>query len=224
MELQTDATRVHSRIDDGSAEHILNSAKVDAAIVQLTPLQEDPSDLEGGLLNNLADDEADITAESSPSLIEDIQIIQGFINKLQRDTLSNEDILLALIQSLQDPEHCPTGPPGLDDPILWLSLDMFLTTSNTSQQSYTNIHTALQWYDSTLELLSFNQIQQHVTELSGFMPILHHMCINSCVAFTRPFQELAACLMCWEPRYNPLKPGLKIPHQEFHTIPLGPQL
>ena len=72
MELQTDATRVHSRINDGSAEHILNSAKVDAAIVQLTPLQEDPSDLEGGLLNNLADDEADITAESSPSLIEDI--------------------------------------------------------------------------------------------------------------------------------------------------------
>ena len=44
------------------------------------------------------------------------------------------------------------------------------------------------------------------------------------MAFTGPFCELTACPIYWEPQYDPLKPGLKSPRQEFHTIPLGPQL
>ena len=109
---------MHSGTDNESAEQFLNSAEVDTGSVPATPLQEEPGDEGGGLLDNLADNKANITAENSPSLIEDIQITQSFINELQRATLSNGDISPDLVQTLQDPEHCPIGPPNLDDPIL----------------------------------------------------------------------------------------------------------
>jgi hypothetical protein len=59
--------------------------------------------------------------------------------------------------------------------------------------------------------------------------MMHHMCINSCVAFTGPFLTLNKCPICDEPRYDQFQLELthgkqKIPRQEFHTIPIGPQL
>ncbi len=47
------------------------------------------------------------------------------------------------------------------------------------------------------------------------------MCKNSCVAFTGPFSDLDRCPKCDEPKVCPLT---KKPHQEFHTILLGPIL
>ena len=47
--------------------------------------------------------------------------------------------------------------------------------------------------------------------------------------YTGPFFALECCPICSEPHYDPLHPQSsvgkqKIPHQEFHTIPIGPQL
>ncbi|KAI9433272.1 hypothetical protein H4582DRAFT_1769973, partial [Lactarius indigo] len=55
------------------------------------------------------------------------------------------------------------------------------------------------------------------------------MCINSCIAFTGPFSELESCPMCSEVRYDQFRLEAssgteKIPWQEFHTIPIRPQL
>ncbi|ETW76855.1 hypothetical protein HETIRDRAFT_125856 [Heterobasidion irregulare TC 32-1] len=171
------------------------------------------------------DDDVDITAENSPSLIEDIRITERFISELQTATLKNGDLPLSLVQTLQDPDHCPQGPlVELNDPILRLSLDLFLAVSNASQQTYTDIGAALMRYQPALKILSFDQIQRRVAELSGVVPIIHHMCVNTCVAFTGPFRDLTKCPVCYELRYDPLKPGSNVPRQEFHTIPLGPQL
>jgi len=55
------------------------------------------------------------------------------------------------------------------------------------------------------------------------------MCVKSCIAYTGPFVDLNACPLCSEPRYDQFclesSSGLeKVPCQEFHTIPIGPQL
>ena len=52
-------------------------------------------------------------------------------------------------------------------------------------------------------------------------PIVDDMCINSCLAFTGPWQELHTCPKCNKPQYDP---ATKKPRQVFQTIPLGPLL
>jgi len=63
---------------------------------------------------------------------------------------------------------------------------------------------------------------------------MHDMCINSCLGYTGPFENLDACSCCSEPRYvvDPSSgsddrmdgEGKKIPRQQFSTIPIGPQI
>jgi hypothetical protein len=55
---------------------------------------------------------------------------------------------------------------------------------------------------------------------------VHHMCINSCIAYTGLFLELDACPICSEPRYDTYRSSeeKRVPRQEFHTIPIGPQI
>ena len=47
------------------------------------------------------------------------------------------------------------------------------------------------------------------------------MCINSCVTFTGPFDNLEECPICHEARYLD---DTSTPRRVFHTIPIGPQL
>ena len=55
------------------------------------------------------------------------------------------------------------------------------------------------------------------------------MCINTCIAYTGPYQDLERCPLCDEPQYNPTaleESGgkKKVAHRQFHTMPVGPQL
>jgi hypothetical protein len=55
------------------------------------------------------------------------------------------------------------------------------------------------------------------------------MCINSCVAFTGPFLKPESCPVCTKPQYDQFRIQMsdgkdRAPHQEFHTIPIGPQI
>lgn len=53
------------------------------------------------------------------------------------------------------------------------------------------------------------------------------MCINTCLAYTGPFESLEVCPECSESRWNQIKLAdsrgkVKCPRQVFHTIPIGP--
>ncbi|KAJ2921645.1 hypothetical protein H1R20_g15449, partial [Candolleomyces eurysporus] len=71
------------------------------------------------------------------------------------------------------------------------------------------------------ELLSFHSVKKEVANLTGVTPIVHHMCPNSCMAYTGPFSKLQECCYCATTRYDP---KTKKPRQYFYTMPLGPQL
>lgn len=79
------------------------------------------------------------------------------------------------------------------------------------------------------EVLSLSRVKTKLAEITGVVSILHHMCINTCIAYTGPFSELETCPKCHEPRFDQLvllSSGgkTKTPRLEFHTIPIGPQL
>ena len=68
-----------------------------------------------------------------------------------------------------------------------------------------------------------------VAEVTGVESVVHNMCINSCIAYTGPFLGLDSCPTCSEPRYDQFRVEItsgkeKVARQQFHTIPIGPQL
>jgi hypothetical protein len=67
---------------------------------------------------------------------------------------------------------------------------------------------------------SYEQTKWCITEITRVVPIMDHMCPNSCIAFTGPFAGLEICPECGESHYN----SLGATRQELHTMPLGPQL
>ncbi|KAG1740909.1 hypothetical protein EDB19DRAFT_1584313, partial [Suillus lakei] len=86
--------------------------------------------------------------------------------------------------------------------------------------------------DATMErhpeddILSHYCVKQAVAELSGVVPIVHDMCVNTCLAFTGPFAHLDVCPRCGESCWDAKKskPMQKVPRQTFDTFPVGPQL
>jgi len=77
--------------------------------------------------------------------------------------------------------------------------------------------------------MSYYKVKSLVANLTGIESVIHHMCVKSCIAYTGPFVDLNACPLCSEPQYDQFhlesSSGLeKVPRQEFHTIPIGPQL
>ncbi|EGO20780.1 hypothetical protein SERLADRAFT_373511 [Serpula lacrymans var. lacrymans S7.9] len=55
------------------------------------------------------------------------------------------------------------------------------------------------------------------------------MCVNTCIAYTGPFATLDKCPICLQPQYNEAmlmqsKGKKKVFCQQFHTMPIGPQI
>ena len=112
-----------------------------------------------------------------------------------------------------------------------LSLDMYLALTNVSQEVYRDLIAAfLRCHpEAKGRLLSYDQIKRRVKDLTGIIPIYDDLCINSCMAFTGPYQDLDTCLECSQPRYDPVllqssNGEIKKPRQSVTTIPIGPQI
>ena len=119
----------------------------------------------------------------------------------------------------------------ISDRYFRLSLDMYLTLTNVSQEIYRDLVAAfIRCHpEAKGRLLSYDQIKRRVKNLTGIIPIYHDLCINSCMAFTGPHKDLDTCLECSQPRYDPAllhssDGKIKKPRQSVTTIPIGPQI
>ena len=83
--------------------------------------------------------------------------------------------------------------------ISWL----FLALTNSSQEHYEQIHKVTMNTYPNDPFLSFDQIKQHVEWISGVVPLLHDMCINTCHAFTDPYTDLNKFPTCSTSRHHP---------------------
>ena len=163
----------------------------------------------------------EMTQPPAASHIAQFQTALDFIEELKGATLENSGLDNASIKRLC---NLPQGSPDVDDPDFHLSLDVYLAVSNASQQMYTAVRNAILHRDPSCGMLSYAQITRHVAELSCVILIVHDMCKNSCVAYTGPFSDLNDCPECHEPWYEKSAAGLRVPRQQFHTIPIGPGL
>jgi len=146
---------------------------------------------------------------------------------LQGATLDDPSLGISdeALHHLRNPPHDQS--PVVIDKVTRLAIDLYL--GNPSEATYKTNHRAILHFLLDLVLPSYYRIMHIVADLTGVESVMHHMCVNSCIAYTGPFLDLDACPLCSEPRYDQscLQSSSgpeKVPHQEFHTIPIGPQL
>jgi len=87
---------------------------------------------------------------------------------------------------------------------------------NITNLLYADLH---EQFKNELSILTAFALQKRVLRLSGWKPVHHDCCINSCIAYTGPFHGLESCPHC------------KTPQQDIHgksrpyfTLPLSPQI
>lgn len=182
----------------------------------------DPGSLADMALRANAEDEGEQQLDELNPVIEDIKISIKFVNALKNASLDSEHERLDpdVLDRLRKPEgSCLV----VDDPDLRLSLDLFLSVTTASEDTYSSARTAFLRRHPDDEILSYYQVKRLVEDLSGIIPIIHDMCINSCVGYTGPFAELECCPHCGQSRYE-TKHGKKVSRKQFSTFPIGPQL
>ncbi|KAG6848669.1 hypothetical protein H0H93_015004 [Arthromyces matolae] len=155
--------------------------------------------------------------------IDNLRISQEFIKLIQTASLDNDKLDADVIDRLRKPIE---GPVNIDSPDDMLSIDLF-TATNASAATYNRCREAVLRRFPDCNPLSFHEVKKLVATVTGVVPVMDDMCINSCHAFTGPFEALESCTICNEPRYDPnqySEHGKKVARQQSCTIPLGPQI
>ena len=159
--------------------------------------------------------------------LDDLKLCAEFVKALQAATLFDPSVGLSeeAVAQLYDP------PCGLSSPPLdvdqQLVLDLYLL--NLLEATYKANRTAFLCHSPHINIPLYYRTTRLVSDLTGIESVIHHMCINSCIVYTGPFLNLEACPLCSEPWYDQFKLRLsggkkKTARQEFHTIPVRPQL
>lgn len=133
--------------------------------------------------------------------VEDLRQSRDFINGIKSATLENSRLDPDCIKRLKEPRQSVEEL----DPNLRHSVDMFLANITASEGTYTlNREAHLRHYPDD-SILSLEAVKKKVAQLTGVVPIMEHMCPNTCIAYTGPFSQLDNCPKCQQPRYDMAK-------------------
>ncbi|KAF9020619.1 hypothetical protein BDZ89DRAFT_1072147 [Hymenopellis radicata] len=195
-----------------------------------SPMRQSPSHSDDGPPRSPIDhrhesgegDEEEALAEFSK--IEDVRLAQEYIAALKSASLHNGDISPADLEVLLNPPITPLdiGGSDHDDKVLRASIRLFLAQIKASEESYKDSVAAFSELETEYDLLSYDQVQRRIGQLSGVKPIISHMCPNSCMAYTGPLSERDSCLRCGESRWKDTRKT--VPRQKYYTLPLAPQI
>ncbi|KAK0430282.1 hypothetical protein EV421DRAFT_1913079 [Armillaria borealis] len=154
-------------------------------------------------LDGYESDTSDSECPHPKAHIDDIIIAHKFIDALK--AASHADINPDILDQITDPpQYTPTLDP--DDQ---LSLNVLLSVTNASEQTYTSVAAAIMHHFAGVKVHSFYKAKKLLNTVSGVAPEAHDMCIKSCVGFTGPFAGLEICPYCGEDQYT--QPGSSIP-------------
>lgn len=113
------------------------------------------------------------------------------------------------------------------------SISVYLALEHASQNAYEGVikSTRRNFPEApgVENCLRFGAVEDLIAAYTGIESVEHHMCPNSCVGFTGPFENLVRCPTCDASRWDEAKleathGRLKVPAKIFTTLPLGPQL
>ena len=113
----------------------------------------------------------------NPSRIEHLRFAQEFIHQVSHATLDNGRLDDLTIDYLRYPEE---GPVNISDPDTRLSLDIFLSCNNASEQTYTDIRHAILTCLPDACILSYYDVKNLVAKITGVCAVYDDMCINGC--------------------------------------------
>ena len=109
-----------------------------------------------------------------------------FIHGLETAALDDKEIGLdtEALERLQHPPQHQIEVPSSD---VCLAVDLYLAIENASQDIYNAVRTAILHRHPESELLSYAQTKTKIAQMTGITPLIHDMCVNSCLAYTGPF-------------------------------------
>jgi hypothetical protein len=110
--------------------------------------------------------------------IEDLRITANFIEGLRTATLETSNMRKEDIERLREaPLH---SPDEVSDKHFLKALRTFIATTNASEKTYNDVRAASQACYPDDPFLSFDQVKRKLEMLTGVVPILHDMCIDTC--------------------------------------------
>ncbi|PCH44326.1 hypothetical protein WOLCODRAFT_76994 [Wolfiporia cocos MD-104 SS10] len=194
-------------------------------------------DLPVGLLDELSldDDSGTQLGNNFNPSSEDLSIPDQITLKDLRDTVDMQHLLRnsRLEDEITDPgvlEHIrnpPTELVNIDDPVITLSIKVYLGLDYVAQEYYNLIRRAVARCPPHIEMLSFSEVKAKVAEITGIIALKHNVCISSCMAFTGIYSNLLICSYCGENRYvekRVRRKHVNVPRKQMTTIPIGPVL
>ncbi|KDQ09942.1 hypothetical protein BOTBODRAFT_178671 [Botryobasidium botryosum FD-172 SS1] len=157
--------------------------------------------------------------------LDDDDTDDAFIRALEQASLDEEGLPEDILYCLRFPE----APEAIVDKDILLSLRLYLSLHNTSEQAYKDVREAILLHHPDHAILTWHQVKAKIAEITGVMSLACDMCIKSCMAYVSIWASLEECPYCREPCYDQevlkaSKGKIKRARQEFHTVLLGPQL
>ena len=215
-ETPTDDLEASQLPEPGSLDDISHQAPLNS----VPPAAPHDSMFPEEIPNAIQYEDIDLDELSALAKLDHIKQAMEFIRALEEASL-DDGVSKLDPEALHRLRHPPTCPAEITSPDLRLGLDLFLSTINSSQQTYTSARKAILRRHPDDDIPTYNQIKRRIVEITGVESIEHDMCIKSCLAYTGPFAELNTCPECGEPRRDSIT---KKSRQTFHTMPPGPQL
>lgn len=154
-----------------------------------------------------------------------LQIAEKFAQMVSEAHLIDERVSDDVKHRLQHPVE---GPVEIDeDTRMWL--EIYLAFDNASRDTYDKIYEALKRRFPEHDAYSWDRIKRKTGEISGVVDVADDVCVNSCTAYTGPYEGEQSCPYCGEKRYDQVKleqsgGRIRQPRQQMHTILPGPQI
>ncbi|EGN98321.1 hypothetical protein SERLA73DRAFT_123651 [Serpula lacrymans var. lacrymans S7.3] len=129
--------------------------------------------------------------------LEDLQNAIEFLSAIKDANLDDPNMPIhpETLKRLRNP---PQHPCVLEDAHKCFTLDLFLATTNASEQTYNDVCKAYACLhpEHADKILSHYRMKHRMVELTGVDLLVHDMCINSCIAYTGPLACLEKCPKC----------------------------
>ena len=217
---------ISSGDDLSEAFYSLQLPSLDAAVHALEDPQAHDTALSGRSFGHSPSDVEDLWLQETIHL-DDLKLCAEFVKCLQAAIYCDPSLSLSeeVVARLCNPPRGQLSAPL--DADLQLALKLYLL--NPLEATYEANHVAILCHSPHIDLQSYYRTTCLVSKITGIESVVHHMCMNLCIAYTGPFLYLEACPVCSEPRYDQFRlcssrGKERIARQEFHTIPVGPQL
>ena len=130
----------------------------------------------------------------------DLKTAAEFVTALQCATLDDPTLGMSdeALHRLRNLLH--NQPAVVSDKYTCLAINEYLV--NPLDMTYeANRKNILRCFPEA-DLPSYYKVKRLVADLTGVESVVHHMCVNSCIAYTGPFLDLQVCPICSQPRYD----------------------